>query len=142
MQQIADGARPRRAVERPPVGWLEPGNLKHMRVMGCETKAFATKNPSNRNLFQKTAEEDYEMMSPGKCEQEIFWFLSKPGSAVVFDDGIVCNCLVRPSVNRTVLIVDPHDTKRAVVTNVTQTVVETVRRICNRGVMCLGVQRG
>ena len=120
MQQIADGARPRRAVEKDPLGWLEPGNLREIRVMGCETKAFATRNPSNKNLFQKTEEGDYEMLTPEKCEDEIFWFLSKPGSAVVFDDGVVCNCLVRPSITRTVLIIDPHDTKKSIVTNISR----------------------
>ena len=141
MTQIADGARPRFAVTRDPKGWLEPGNLKHMAPVSVKLTAFARENPDNPMLFVKSDPAEYQLLSESEFQMQVFMFLSKPGGAVVVDDGVFCKTICRPGPTRRVVVVDPHDTKKAKVADISDKLESFVKAIAKNGAMCLGVER-
>lgn len=139
MRAIADGARPRSAITKPPRGWLEPGNLKSLAPVGCKARLFALDVENNAMLFHKSEREDYELLKDVEDVMEnLLLCLQRPGGAIVLDNGVSTVCVCRPGVRGKLFVVDPHCVERAMVTEIE---FEGLRKLVQQGVMAMCFNR-
>lgn len=126
-------------VQRPPRGWLEPGNLQAVIPVGIRSALHAFQNDRNPMMFCKTFPEDYEIAKTAKdLAGIILGGLQVAGASAVVDDGMYSKLVCRPEREERWLVVDPHSEKAA---RVTETDGKGIESMLRNGAMVLIVQR-
>ena len=138
MQQIGDRSQPRSAVTTPPKGWLEPANLVRSVPILCTHKLIANDSDNNPHLFQKTCREDYEIFSHEDVVEQVWEAVSQPYGSALVDNGISCMCVCYHAIEKTAVLVDPHNKRQARVVKVT---VDNVKELTKRGAMVMVLKR-
>lgn len=139
MKDIANKSRPRRAIEKPPRGWLEPANVRPAvpTSLVCALHAFPHKK--NMMLFAKTQPESYRLADRAEDLVDVIQrALAKAGGSALVDDGVYCSLVCRPGEEDRWLVVDPHCERSA---RVSDTDTDGIRRMVKSGAMVLVVTR-